>query len=134
MTAWSPRPWETALCAVSGVLLVAISIGLDAAGLLLVGVAGLFLLGVAASDLLIRPRLSADSHGLTVRAQGRRIGAPWAGVVLRVRDGRRLGAAVHSLEIDIGDDLAVLGRRELGDDPRTVAEALYQLRDSSPDR
>ncbi len=114
--------------AVVGLSLLGIAVGLDAAGRLLVGVAGLFLLGLALSDVVVRPRLAADADGLTVRTLSRRMGGPWAAVTVRLRAGRRLGTAVHTLEIDIGDDLVVLGRRELGAGPADVAERLTQLR------
>lgn len=114
--------------AVVGLSLLGIAVGLDAAGRLLVGVAGLFLLGLALSDAVVRPRLSADADGLTVRTLSRRVGGPWAAVTVRLRAGRRLGTAVHTLEIDVGDDLVVLGRRELGAGPVDVAEHLTRLR------
>ncbi|MBA2554199.1 MAG: PH domain-containing protein [Geodermatophilaceae bacterium] len=125
---WAPRWVESALMAVVGLSLLGIAVGLDAAGRLLVGVAGLFLLGLALSDVVVRPRLAADADGLTVRTLSRRMGGPWAAVTVRLRAGRRLGTAVHTLEIDIGDDLVVLGRRELGAGPADVAERLTQLR------
>jgi hypothetical protein len=91
-------------------------------------VAGLFLIGLAVADSAVRPRLAADTEGLTVRTLGRRLAAPWAGVAIRVRPGRRLGVAASTLEVDIGDELVVLGRRELGADPVDVADELARLR------
>lgn len=126
---WAPRWLESIAASVVGVSLLAVAVGLDAAGRLLLGVAGLFLLGLALSDAVVRPRLAADSDGLTVRTLSRRLGAPWAAVGVRLRAGRRLGTAVHTLEIDVGDELFVLGRRELGADPVDVAEHLTHLRD-----
>lgn len=125
---YAPRRWESALAAVVGLSLLGIAVGLDLAGLLLVGLAGVFLLGLAVADTAVRPRLAADADGLTVRTLGRRLAAPWAGVEVRLRPGRRLGVAAHTLEFDIGDDLVVLGRRELGADPGDVAEQLDRLR------
>jgi hypothetical protein len=127
---WAPRWLESAAAAAVGMSLLGVAVGLDAAGRLLVGAAGLFLLGLALSDAAVRPRLVADADGLTVRTLARRIGGPWAGVAVRLRAGRRLGTAVHTLEIDVGDDLVVLGRRELGANPSEVAEQLTRLRDS----
>lgn len=126
---WAPRWLECALAAVVGLSLLGVAVGLDAAGRLLVGAAGLFLLGLALSDAAVRPRLAADVDGLTVRTLSRRLGGPWAAVAIRLRAGRRLGTAVHTLEIDVGDDLVVLGRRELGANPVDVAERLSRLRD-----
>lgn len=125
---WAPRWVESGAAAAVGLSLLGVAVGLDAAGRLLVGAAGLFLLGLAVSDAVVRPRLRADADGLTVRTLGRRLGGPWAAVAIRLRTGRRLGTAVHTLEIDVGDDLVVLGRRELGAGPADVAEHLTRLR------
>ncbi|CAN5373970.1 hypothetical protein BH20ACT5_BH20ACT5_19590 [soil metagenome] len=122
---WSPRPIESIVLAVAGLAMLLVALGLDPAGRLLVGAAGVFVLGLSLRDALIRPRLAADEHGLTARAQGRRLAGPWAAVTVRVREGRRFGA---NLEIDVGDKLAVLGRRELGAPPLHVAEELLRLR------
>lgn len=124
---WSPRPFESGLAATVGIALLLVVIGLDTAGRLLVGATGVLLLALALSDVLVRPRLRADSEGLTVRTLVRRVGGPWAGIAIRVRTGRRLGARAHTLEIDIGEELVVLGRRELGADPVSVAEDLRRL-------
>lgn len=124
---WSPRPVESAVAAAVGLALLLVTLGLDTAGRLLVGAAGVFLLALAVLDALIRPRLRADGEGLTVRTIGRRRSGPWAAIAVRVRAGRRLGTAVNTLEIDVGEDLVVLGRRELGADPVIVAEALRRL-------
>ncbi len=126
---WAPRWGECALATVLGLSLLGVAVGLDAAGRLLVGAAGVFLLGLALSDAAVRPRLAADADGLSVRTLGRRLGAPWAGIGIRLRAGRRLGTSVHTLEIDVGDALVVLGRRELGANPVEVAEQLSRLRD-----
>ncbi len=129
---WAPRWLESAVAAAVGLSLLGIAIGLDAAGRLLLGGAGLLLLGLALSDAVVRPRLAADADGLTVRTLSRRLGAPWAAVAVRLRAGRRLGTAVYTLEVDVGDDLVVLGRRELGANPADVAEQLTRLRDGRP--
>ncbi len=126
--AFAPRGVETAVAALVGLALVAVALGLDVAGLLLVGLAGAFLLGLAVTDLAVRPRLRADLGGLSVTTIGRRLGAPWPAVGVRLRPGRRFGTATTTLEIDIGEDLVVLGRRELGRDPADVAEVLERLR------
>lgn len=131
---FAPRRVESALAAAVGVILLGIAVGLDRAGLVLVGLAGLFLLGLAVADTAVRPRLAADAEGLTVRTLGRRLAAPWPGVDVRLRPGRRLGTAAHTLEIDVGDQLVVFGRRELGRDPVDVAEALARLRADGVDR
>lgn len=129
---FAPRRTESAVAAAVGLSLLGIALGLDLAGLLLVGLAGLFLVGLAVADTAVRPRLAADPDGLTVRTVGRRLAAPWAGVSVRLRPGRRLGAAANTLEIDVGDELVVLGRRELGADPADVAQELARLRATPP--
>lgn len=125
---FAPRRIESVLAAVGGLCLLGIALTLERAGLFLVGGAGLVLLGLAVADAVVRPRLAADADGLTVRTLGRRLGGPWPVVVVRLRTGRRLGTAAHTLEVDIGDELVVLGRRELGTDPVEVAELLHHLR------
>lgn len=125
---WAPRWLECILAAVVGLSLLGVAVGLDAAGRLLVGAAGLFLLGLALSDTVVRPRLAADNDGLTVRTLSRRRSAPWTDCAVRLRAGRRLGTATHTLEIDVGEELFVLGRRELGADPVHVADQLNRLR------
>nr|MBA3524743.1 PH domain-containing protein [Geodermatophilaceae bacterium] len=60
----------------------------------------------------------------------RQVAAPWPVVLVRVRPSRRLGVVVHTLEIDVGDELVVFGRRELGAAPADVAEVLDALRDA----
>lgn len=125
---FAPRRFESAVAAAAGLCLLGIAGVLDTAGLFLVGGAGLVLIGLAIADTVVRPRLAADADGLTVRTLGRRLGGPWPVVVVRLRTGRRLGTAAHTLEVDVGEDLVVLGRRELGADPVEVAELLHHLR------
>lgn len=129
---FAPRRVESAVAGAVGLSLLGIAVGLDRAGLLLVGLAGLFLVGLAVADTVVRPRLAADGDGVTVRTVGRRLSAPWAGVAFRLRPGRRLGVAAHTLELDLGDRLVVLGRRELGADPVDVAAELTRLRGVPP--
>jgi hypothetical protein len=99
----------------------------DPVGRLLVGGAAVLLLALAAHDALLRPRLSAGDDGLTVRALGGARTIPWWRLAVRVRSQRRWGLRARTLELeDRADDavLVVLGRRELGADPDTVAAAL----------
>lgn len=125
---YAPRRVETVLAAVVGLSLLGVALGLDAAGTLLVGLAGLLLIGLAVADTAVRPRLRADADGLTARTLSRRVAGPWPVVAVRVRPSRRLGVVVHTLEIDVGEELVVFGRRELGADPMVVGEALEDLR------
>lgn len=113
--------------AVVGVVLGLATLLVDPAGRVLVGAGAVLLLGLAARDLLLRPRLRADDRGVTVRSLtgGRTIA--WPAARARVRTSRRWGLRARTLELeDATDDavLVVLGRRELGEDPETVARAL----------
>ncbi len=129
---YAPRRVESLAAAAAGLSLLGvatvIAIDTDVLGTLLVGLAGVFLLGLAAADTAVRPRLRADGDGLTARTLARQLAAPWPVVSVRVRPSRRLGVVVHTLEIDVGDELIVFGRRELGAAPVDVAEALDALR------
>lgn len=122
---WSVRRAETALAAAGGLALLGMVWLVDTPGRLLGTVAGLGLLALAGSDLLWRPRLAVDDTGIAVTTPGRRARLPWAEVTdLRVDQRRHFGLTSRTLEIDLGDDLIVLGRRSLGADPRDVAAAL----------
>lgn len=81
------------------------------------------------SATIARPRLRADSGGLTVRTLRGARSWPWSAVEFRVRRTARLGRTTELLEIDTADDqLVVLGKLDLGADPRDVAEELVELR------
>jgi hypothetical protein len=125
--AWSPRVGETLAAAAVGVALALAAALVDPVGRVLVGAAALVLLALAARDQLIRPRLSAGAEGVTVRALRGTTTIPWAVLQVRVRVSRRLGVRGRTLELeDRSDDtvLVVLGRRDLGEEPQTVADAL----------
>jgi hypothetical protein len=125
---WSPRTGEVVATAVAGLGLALAVLLVDPVGRLLVGAAALLLLGLAARDALLRPRVQARADGVTVRALGGATTIPWPRVRARVRTHRRWGMRTRTLELeDRTDDavLLVLGRRELGTDPETVAEALH---------
>jgi hypothetical protein len=124
---WSPRVGETVAAAAVGVALALAAALVDPVGRVLVGAAALVLLALAARDLLTRPRLRAGAHGVTVRSLGGTTTIPWAVLQVRVRVTRRLGVRGRTLELeDRSDDavLVVLGRRDLGEEPQTVADAL----------
>jgi hypothetical protein len=118
---------ETFAAAAIGVALALAAALMDPVGRVLVGAAALVLLALAARDLLTRPRLRAGADGVTVRALGGTTTIPWAVLQVRVRLTRRLGLRGRTLELeDRSDDavLVVLGRRDLGEEPQTVADAL----------
>ena len=124
---WSPRSWETASLAVVGAGLAVVAVGLEPIGRVLVGAAAVLALTLAARDLVLRPRLTVDGHGVVVRRIGGRVTIPWGRVRTSVRSTRRLGTTSRTLEIeDVADDavLLVLGRRDLGTAPEDVAAAL----------
>ena len=130
---WSPRPAQTAVLAVVGVLLASGTFFLDAAGRLLVGAAAVVVLAMAVRDVLARPRLSAGPDGVDVRSWASRRHLPWPLLRVRVRATRRLGITSRALELDtaMGPDdpgvLVLLGPRDLGADPEEVAQVLHAL-------
>jgi Bacterial PH domain len=130
---WFPRPAETALAAAGGGIALVLAAFSDPAGRVLLGVAGLGLLVLAATDLLVRPRLSVDPHGLRLRTLSVRRNLPWDRIERVVVDERRrLGLTARALEVDAGETLVVLGRRSLGADPRDVAGAVARIRYTAP--
>jgi hypothetical protein len=100
----------------------------DQAGRLLVGVAAVVAAMLALQGTLARPRLQADSAGLTLRSLTRQRRWTWAEINVRVVRTRRLGRQVSTLELDAEDDLVVLGWLDLGVPAEDVAEALRDLR------
>lgn len=124
---WSPQVGETVAVAVAGLGLALATLLVDPVGRVLVGAAAVLLLALAARDALLRPRLRADADGVTVRRLTGSVTIGWPAVRARVHSQRRWGVQSRTLELeDRADDavLLVLGRRDLGVDPATVAEAL----------
>lgn len=116
------------MAAVGGLVMTGVGFTVDPTGRWLVWAAGALLFGIAAVDLLVRPRLQADTEGLTVRALTGQTVAAWPQVELSVRQHQRFGRSVATLELDIDERLIVLGRRELGTDPEDVLVELIRLR------
>lgn len=139
---WSASPTQAVIEAVGGCLFLLLTLaaaldlvewsGLDAGGTILLGGVALVFLAVAAADGLLRPRLAAHDAGVTVRTLTGRHTVPWSEVTVRAIERRRFGRATHTLEIDDGERLIVLGRRELGADPRAVAGEIAELRTAPP--
>ena len=126
---WSPQPGEVVAKAVAGVGLALSTLLADPAGRVLLGAAAGLLLALAARDALLRPRLRADEDGVTVRRASGAVTIGWSALRVRVRTQRRWGLSGRTLELDDRTDdavLLVLGRRELGVDPETVAAALAE--------
>lgn len=127
MHTWAPR-WSVVIwSAVAGVVLLAVAHGLDVPGEVLAVAAAVACFAFAAFDGVVRPTLTADANGLTVRTGGWPRRYPWAEITrVEVVTTRRL-LVLHALEIDAGDDLLLLTRRRLGTDLREVAEALAEF-------
>ncbi|MEV0082470.1 PH domain-containing protein [Saccharopolyspora sp. NPDC050642] len=100
----------------------------EAVDRLFIGVLVLALAAVSAHGSICRPRLRADAEGITVRTLLGRRHWPWPAVTVRVRQDRRLGRTVRTLELDADPQLIVLTRLDLGADPQDVADELRGLR------
>jgi hypothetical protein len=130
---WSPRPAETGALAGIGIALAVAVLLVDRTGRVLVGAAALLVLGLALRDVVARPRLTAGPDGVDVRSWIGRRHLPWPGLRIHVRETRRFGVRSRTLELDTAADpdddgvLVVLGRRDLGADPGTVARTLAEL-------
>jgi hypothetical protein len=126
---WSTPPALVAIgwLATAGAALWA-ALSDDPAGRVLVALAALVAGVLALYGTLARPRLAADSNGVTLRRLTSRRQWTWAEVNVRVVRTRRLGRQVSTLEFDAEDDLVVLGWLDLGTPPEDVAEALRDLR------
>jgi Bacterial PH domain len=100
----------------------------DRTGRALVALAAAVVAILALHGTVARPRLTADSGGVTVRSLTRRRNWAWSEVNVRVVRTKRLGREVSTLELDADEDLIVLGWLDLGVAPEDVAEALRDLR------
>ena len=118
---WAPARTLGWLELLAAALVVVAAVQLDGLGQLLALPAALLLAVLGCRDLLLRPTLRADEHGLLVVAGLRRIEASWDDVErLRVVTDRR----APLLEIDLGSTVVVLPRRRLGVAPYLVLEQL----------
>lgn len=126
---WAPHPglvaigWVAAAGAGAWAFLVD-----DAPGRILLGVAAIVLVAGALFGTVARPRLAADTGGITVRNLGGRRHWAWPDVTVRLVRTRRLGRDVPMVELDSEDDLVVLGWLDLGTDPADVIDAITALR------
>ena len=126
---WSPRPVETAMAILAGLVVLLLAVLADPAGRLLLGIAALGLLGLGTADLALRPRLTADRAGVQVRTLASRHRLPWSTIGrIDVDEHTRYGLTSRTLELEAGELLVVLGKRALGADPRDVADALARIR------
>lgn len=126
---WSPRPAETAVAILTGLVVLGLAVLADPAGRILLGVAALGLLTVGVADLLLRPRLAADRAGIQVRTLASRHRLPWSAIQrVAVDEHTRYGLTSRTLEVEAGELFLVLGKRTLGADPRDVADTLARIR------
>jgi hypothetical protein len=126
---WSPRPAETAVALLAGLVVLLLAVLADPAGRVLLGVAALGLLTLGAADLLLRPRLAADRSGIQIRTLASRHRLPWSAIGrVDVDEHTRYGLTSRTLELEAGELLVVLGKRTLGADPREVADTLARIR------
>jgi len=126
---WSPRPVETAVAILAGLVVLLLALLADPGGRLLLGVAALGLLAVGVADVLLRPRLSADRTGIRVRTLASRHHLPWSSSGrVEVDEHTRYGLTSRTLELEAGELFVVLGKRTLGADPRDVADTLARIR------
>lgn len=129
VTSWAPRPalvalgFAGALVAVAGALFYG-----DKMSVVLLTIAAIALVAMSAYGLFVRPRLAADANGLRVRTLSGTREIPWPQAQTRLRQTRRLGRDSTTLEISVDEQLFILGRLELGEDPRDVFDVLSSLR------
>ncbi|CAL9661380.1 hypothetical protein SUDANB95_06996 [Actinosynnema sp. ALI-1.44] len=120
------------LWVLTAVALLLTVLGPDAAARLFMGTGTALVLALAAYGTFVRPRLTADDTGLTVRTLTGPRHLPWHEVHVKLVHTRRLGREVATLELDWhrGEDeqLYVLTPTDLGADPREVADVLHALR------
>lgn len=130
---WSPR---VELAVLAWVLAVAAGtwavVTDDRPGQVLLGAVALFLAAAGAFGSVVRPRLTADHQGVTVRGLTGARTWTWSEVNVRLVRTRRLGRDTSAIELDADNaevpDLVVLGRLDLGADPEDVVDALLELR------
>ena len=130
---WAPKAELTALAWVAAAAAAAWALFADdPPGRVLLGTVALGLVLAGLYGLLVRPRLAADSSGVTVRGLAGSKRWTWAEVNVRLVRTRRFGREVATIELDADraevPDLVVLGRLELGTDPEDVVDALLALR------
>lgn len=143
-TAWGPKP---ALLGMAGAFAALAATGSavlartgDGPGALLVGCLAALLAAGAAYGFVVRPKLTADTEGVTVRTTSGTRQVRWSKVRTRLATNRRLGRDTTTLELEfpaeggqgIEDsdepELVVLGQLELGEDPEEVLAQLNRLR------
>jgi hypothetical protein len=130
---WAPRLELTVLAWVLAAIAAAWAVFTDdPPGRLLLGAGALVFALTGLFCSVARPRLAADSTGVTVRGLTGSRSWSWSEVNVRLVRTRRLGRESTTLELDADQadapDLVVLGRLDLGADPEDVVDALLALR------
>ncbi|MDQ3789787.1 MAG: PH domain-containing protein [Actinomycetota bacterium] len=119
--------WGLAAVAAAGVVFTD-----DPPGQVLLAVVALLLALAGLFGTVARPRLAANSEGVSVRGLTGTRTWRWGEVNVRLVRTRRLGRDTATLEVDAeGAEppaLVVLGRLDLGADPEDVVEELLALR------
>jgi hypothetical protein len=111
-------------------LLAALGADLDPAGRLLVVAGAAVLVALAGRGAALRPSLRADEAGLVVVSGLRRVRVPWPdlGPVRAAAQNRRGLVHLRTLELDVGDEVLVVGRLALGAEPVAVAREIERRR------
>ncbi len=130
---WAPRPQVVGvgwlLSATSALVAALID---DTRGTVLLGAAAAVLGLLALHGSLVRPRLTADSSGVTVRGLTGRTHWSWGEVNVRLARTRRFGRESTAVELDADNAaepaLVLLGQLDLGADPVDVVADLVRLR------
>lgn len=130
---WAPKAELAALAWVLAVLAAGWAwFADDPPGRVLLGLVALMLAFAGLFGAVVRPRLSADADGVTVRGLTSARRYSWAEVNVRLVRTRRLGREVATVELDAehaeAPDLVVLGKLDLGADPEDVVDALLKMR------
>lgn len=112
-----------------GFVVLWLTSGGDRQGKLIYGIAAVMLAALCATDLIWSPRLKVTAAGLTIHSPTLTATYTWSQIeAIRVDRRRRLGLSSATLEIDAGEQLAVLSRRALNADPQDVAEVIEAVR------
>ena len=127
LTYGPPPAWAWGFGAVAVVAAVGAVVA-DVQGRVLAVAVAVVFAALAVSDRRSSPRVVVDRSGLLLRSVGGTRHLAWDEVDTVTVDERiRFGRIVHSLEIDAGEYLVVLGPRSLGADPVTAARRIVAV-------
>ncbi|GAA3997206.1 hypothetical protein GCM10022247_16550 [Allokutzneria multivorans] len=137
-SATGPRNWSPPAVAVGGGWLLSagaltwVFLARDTPTQVFAGVAAALIGFAALFGTLARPRLTADTEGITVRGLTGARSWSWAELTPRLHSSRRFGRNSTVLEIDVqtrdgAETLLVFTRLDLGADPVDVTKELLGL-------